>query len=74
MASCARRPCRPRLPERRLSWRVVGILLVAPVLLLSLNSGKSLERVCPLAARGSGSKGPRPRTFTFLTFGSLFHY
>ncbi|XP_042832766.1 membrane cofactor protein-like isoform X3 [Panthera tigris] len=38
MASCARRPCRPRLPERRLSWRVVGILLVAPVLLLSLNS------------------------------------
>ncbi|XP_022276566.1 membrane cofactor protein-like isoform X2 [Canis lupus familiaris] len=36
-ASRAPRTCCPCCPEKRFSWRLVGILLVAPVLLLSLN-------------------------------------
>nr|XP_055175246.1 membrane cofactor protein-like isoform X4 [Nyctereutes procyonoides] len=37
-ASRAPRTSCPCCPEKRFSWRLVGILLVAPVLLLSLNS------------------------------------
>ncbi|XP_077934332.1 membrane cofactor protein-like isoform X3 [Halichoerus grypus] len=42
-ASCA--PCAACgfRPEKRFSWRLVGFLLVAPVLLLSLNSGKECD-------------------------------
>ena len=41
--TASRAPCATRgfRPEKRLSWRLVGFLLVAPVLLLCLNSGKS---------------------------------
>ncbi|XP_059268980.1 uncharacterized protein LOC132025558 isoform X5 [Mustela nigripes] len=37
--SCAPYVARCFHPEKRFSWRLVGVLLVAPVLLLSLNSG-----------------------------------
>ncbi|XP_059268979.1 membrane cofactor protein-like isoform X4 [Mustela nigripes] len=56
--SCAPYVARCFHPEKRFSWRLVGVLLVAPVLLLSLNSGFYLNGSNPVFCGGSSTWEP----------------